>query len=546
MTNFNMIGSPAGPDPKRLLLAVVATSAVLLGYSYFFPPAVSVPVAQNAPTQNAAPHDAPSFGHVVPAHENATGFVSEQPVTFSLKETTDQRTSYTVTVNNLGGVIERFALTDFSKDAVIFDQKTLGSSLLRISSLSTDAAFNERSPYEVVSHDEKSIVLRHVTNQGLAIERHYRFHDKATITESISFKNLSSAPVRLQPKFFGVKRDVNVVEPSFFNTGVQGQNIAVKTFDDYERLSYGDLKDKNKQMSSVKYVAFDDQFFLAAILPNYATEIESAHLNVKEEEKKSKTAQITLTLKPFVLLNGEEKKFTHQFFIGPKQIDLLSSLTPPLDENIDFGWFGVLSRPMLWLLVQIYGFVNNYGLAIILITFVIKMLTYPLTQKSYQSQQQMKTLQPKIKELQQKFGHDRTLQGQKQMELYKQHGVNPVSGCLPILVQFPIWIAFFQMLRNSVELYDQPFYWWITDLTLPDQFYVMPILMGATMLIQQAFTPPPADQPQMKYVMWSMPIFLTFIMLNMPSGLSLYMLTNNLLTIIQQLIIKRQSEKVNA
>ena len=148
----------------------------------------------------------------------------------------------------------------------------------------------------------------------------------------------------------------------------------------------------------------------------------------------------------------------------------------------------------------------------------------------------MKELQPKIKELQTKYGHDRTLLGQKQMELYRAEGINPVAGCLPMLIQLPIWFAFFQMLRSSVELYDQPFYWWITDLTRPDQYYVLPVLMGVSMLIRQFFTPTPADQPQMKYVMWAMPVFLTFIMLNMPCGLSLYILTNNLLTILQQII----------
>jgi len=256
-------------------------------------------------------------------------------------------------------------------------------------------------------------------------------------------------------------------------------------------------------------------------------------------------ATIELILKPFVLVPSEEKSFTHQLFIGPKQVDLLASIKPPLDENIDFGWFGILSRPMLWLLVQIYNVVHNYGLAIIIITFIIKLLTYPLTQKSFSSQQAMKELQPKIKGLQQKYGHDRTLLGQKQMELYKTEGINPLAGCLPILIQLPIWFAFFQMLRSSVELFDQPFYGWITDLTLPDRYYVLPVLMGASMMIQQLFTPTPADQPQMKYVMLAMPIFLTFIMLNMPSGLSLYILTNNLLTILQQIIIKRQAVKVS-
>lgn len=555
MTSFDMMNSPQGPDPKRLLLAVVATSAVLLVYSYFFAPVQPLPVAQveqaEAVQKIALPpvEKAPELPTM--AHAQATPTtIPITSISFEVDEkphqTNPERASYRAEITNRGGVIERFALTDFSHETVIFDDKALGSSLLRISSESPELSFDEKSPYEIVAQDKNKILLRHVSNFGLAIEREYQFLEKATIKEKITFKNLATAPLRVSPKFSAIKRDVEVKEPSFMNPGVQGQNIAVKTEGKYERFTYADIKDQSKEISSAKYLAFDDQFFLAAILPDYQEAIGQVNIVVKEEEKHGKVANIAITLKPFVLLAGEEKSLSHQFFIGPKQIDLLSSLTYPLDENVDFGWFGVLSRPMLWLLVQIYGFVKNYGLAIILITIVIKLLTYPLTQKSFTSQQQMKKLQPKIKELQQKFGHDRTALGQKQMELYREHGVNPVAGCLPILIQLPIWIAFFQMLRNSVELFDQPFYWWIRDLTLPDQYFVMPILMGVTMLIQQAFTPPPAEQPQMKYVMWTMPIFLTFIMLNMPSGLSLYMLTNNLLTILQQIIIKGQSGKANA
>ncbi len=552
MTSLNNFGAPQGPDPKRLLIAVVATSAVLMVYSYFFAP---TPATQQAPTAEVATKEAPAAviekatpEQRAPAFAGATGQLAEQSLDFVVKEkAADKRhASYNAEISNVGGVIAEYALTDFNTPAVIFDRKTLGSSLIRISSAEGEQIFDERSPYAVLAHDAHSARLRHVTDKGLAIDRYYEFLDEGMIKERITFSNLSPNVVRVSPKFTAIKRDINVVEPGFFNQGTQGQSIAVKSAGDYERMSYGDLKDKAKQISSFKYVAFDDQFFLAAIIPDYANEIDVTNLSVKEEEKQSKTAEIAMSLKPFVLLSGEEKVFSHRFFIGPKQIDLLSSLPVPLDENIDFGWFGVLSRPMLWLLVQIYGFVHNYGLAIILITLVIKLLTYPLTQKSFRSQQEMKKLQPQIKVLTQKYGHDRTILGQKQMELYKERGVNPVAGCLPILIQFPIWIAFFQMLRNSVELYDQPFYWWITDLTQPDHYYVMPILMGVTMLIQQAFTPPPSDQPQMKYVMWAMPIFLTFIMLNMPSGLSLYMLTNNLLTIIQQLLIKRHSGKVIA
>jgi YidC/Oxa1 family membrane protein insertase len=195
---------------------------------------------------------------------------------------------------------------------------------------------------------------------------------------------------------------------------------------------------------------------------------------------------------------------------------------------------------MLWVLMQNYGFIGNFGLAIILLTLIVKLITFPLTQKSYVSMQQMKTVAPELKALQKKYAHDRQLQGQKQMELYREKGINPMAGCLPMFIQMPIWIALYRTLWGSVELYQQPFVGWLIDLTLPDPLYILPVAMGVTMAIQTAFQPAPEDQPQMKYIMWGMPVFLTFIMLNLPAGLSLYMLTNNLLTILQQAYIKKK------
>lgn len=556
MTNFNMMDSPTGTDPKRLLLAVVATSAVLMLYSYFFPPTQPVPVAEQVekkpviatkPSEVAIGEDNNRFAS---AHEHATGILPEKISTFSVTDqagtATSARTSYAVDISSVGGSIERYVLSDFRQESVIFDNHKLNSSLFSLSSREADRSFDASSSYEILSQDKNSIRLRHVTKQGLAIERHYQFLQNASMTEAITFKNLSDVPVRVSATLSAVKRDAEKKESSFLNPGVSAQSLAVKTGSGYERIAYADLLDKPKNFSSLTYFAFDDQFFLAAMVPKYVDAIEDVKLVVTEQDKLAPTAHIDVNLKSFVLLRDEEKILRHEFFIGPKQIDLLAAKTPPLDENIDFGWFGVLARPMLWLLVQINGLINNYGIAIILLTLVIKLLTYPLTQKSFSSQAAMKKLQPKIEELKQKYGHDRTMFGQKQLELFREHGINPLAGCLPLLIQLPIWFAFFQMLRNSVELFDQPFYWWITDLTRPDQYYVLPILMGVSMLIQQAFTPPPAEQPHMKYVMWTMPIFLTFIMLNMPSGLSLYLLTNNLLTIGQQIIIKRQSERINA
>jgi len=547
MTQYNMIEAPQGPDPKRLLLAVVATSAVLMVYSYFFAPEQQVVVQEKTTPAQISPEEKPSE---IRAHEpiNAHPMASSGSLPIVTKDfsvlepvsdKTPERTSYRAQISSEGGLLSAFVLTGFSQEKFLWDQKLTGSSLLRLASQNKLITLSPDAIYEVVKSDKSDLLLKHVTPEGLSIERSYEFLDRGRINESLVIKNLSQAPLKAELTLSAVKIGNKNVEPGLMNPGVQSETIAVKT-DKYERINYADILDKTKSFNNAKYFAFDDQFFLSAVIPTSETTFDRVQVGVTNLDENRQEARVELFLKTTVLVPNEESKFTHQFFLGPKQVDLLSSLKPPLDENIDFGWFGVLSRPMLWLLVQIYNFVHNYGWAIIIITFIIKLLTYPLTRKSFASQQAMKELQPKIKELQTKFGHDRTLLGQKQMELYRAENINPVAGCLPMLIQLPIWFAFFQMLRSSVELYDQPFYWWITDLTRPDQYYVLPVLMGLSMLAQQLLTPTPADQPQMKYVMWAMPVFLTFIMLNMPCGLSLYILTNNLLTIVQQIIIKKQ------
>ncbi|MCA9508534.1 MAG: membrane protein insertase YidC [Myxococcales bacterium] len=552
MTQFNMVDPGQGPDIKRLLLAVVVSSAILMAYSYFFPQQ-NAPIAQSKPTPELKKEELraeakevvnEAHAHFAGATSTTTPLVSKEFVVPQSENAFDARTSYKAQISSRGALLSEFVLTDFSQEKPLLSEQDNGSSWLRLTSRNNALSVDENSNYEIVSSDASSILFRFVSSEGLQIDRHYQFHPDGKISEIITWKNLSKVPLKSEFILSAVKDGEAQAEPGLMNPGVQAESLVVKLPKEHEKLSYKDLATQSQSFHNCSYVAFDDQFFISAFLLSENEKIEKVEARVKEINDIRREARFDIHLKPFILMNGEEKSFSYNMFMGPKQVSLLASVRPPLDENIDFGWFGILSRPMLWLLVQIFGFVHNYGIAIILITLIIKLLTYPLTAKSFSSQQSMKVLQPKLKELQGKFGHDRTLLGQKQMELYKQHGVNPVAGCLPMLIQLPIWFAFFQMLRSSVELLDQPFYWWIKDLTRPDQYFVLPVLMGLSMLIQQIFTPPPADQPQMKYVMWAMPIFLTFIMLKMPSGLSLYILTNNLLTILQQIIIKRQSIKV--
>jgi len=242
-------------------------------------------------------------------------------------------------------------------------------------------------------------------------------------------------------------------------------------------------------------------------------------------------------------------KATYQIYAGPKQVELLRAYGRGLDTAIDYGpvsnYFAFFARILLWVMNKFYSFAHNWGAAIVLLTLLVKALLYPLTVKSMMSMQEMKKLQPKVDALKAKYGDDKEKMNQEVMRLYQEHKVNPLGGCLPLLLQMPVWLALYATLQTSVELYRQPFLW-VKDLTAYDPFYILPLAMGVSSFIMQKISPQPADNAQAKMLLYFMPIFFTFIMLKLPAGLTLYIFVNNLLSIAQQQWIIRKDRKATA
>jgi len=243
-----------------------------------------------------------------------------------------------------------------------------------------------------------------------------------------------------------------------------------------------------------------------------------------------------VTLEP-----GESRSFKFKLWTGPKELDGLQDAGLRMETAIDFGIFGVLSLPILAFLKFLNGLIGSWGLAIIALTVCIKLALFPLSQKSYRSMKGMQALQPEINELKEKHGDDKEALNREMMELWKSHGVNPMGGCLPMIIQMPIWFALYRVLWNSVELYQQPFLYFC-DLSLRDPLGVFPLVLGVTMFAQQKFTPNTATDPTQKMVMKFMPIFFSVIMFSLPAGLVVYILINNILSIAQQWVIHRQHD----
>jgi YidC/Oxa1 family membrane protein insertase len=237
-----------------------------------------------------------------------------------------------------------------------------------------------------------------------------------------------------------------------------------------------------------------------------------------------------------------EQTFETTLFVGPKLQSQLEQVTPTLKLTVDYGWLTIISEPLFWLLSKIERVVNNWGLAIIIVTILIKLVFYKLTQASGRSMAKMREIQPRMKALQERYKDDRQQLSQAMMELYKREKVNPAAGCLPILIQMPFFLAFYWVLLESVEMRQAPFALWIDDLSARDPYFILPFIMGVAMFVQQKLNPTPAD-PMQARVMQIMPIVFTVFFAFFPSGLVLYWVTNTILSIAQQWRINKVVEE---
>lgn len=290
-----------------------------------------------------------------------------------------------------------------------------------------------------------------------------------------------------------------------------------------------------ERKGDVKWSAIQDKYFLSVLMPKQA-----ASAVAKKEGDKLASAGVRFNA------SAGGSVMQMQLYAGPKEYDTLKVFNVGLEDTIDFGWFifgswslvkGV-AKPIFYILRFLYDFTHNYGVTIILLTVMLKLMFAPLQYKSYKSMKQMQMIQPKVLALQNKFKDDRDRLNKELIKLYKDHKVNPVGGCLPMVLQMPVFVALFNILYMTIDLRQAPFLLWIKDLSVQDPYYVLPIIMGVTMVIQQKITPTTMDPTQAK-IMLFMPVFMTFLFLNFAAGLVLYWLTNNVLTITQQVVTER-------
>ena len=303
-----------------------------------------------------------------------------------------------------------------------------------------------------------------------------------------------------------------------------------------------DLQEKGIAVTGgLKWGAIESNYFLFAVMPKDSETLLSAGMD-------SGIFRMAVT-EDATFMPNVAKTLKASYFIGSTDRAMLGTMPNELSEAVNFGWFDILAKPLLIGLNFFYGYVHNYGIAIILLTIIIKLLFWPLSQKSYGSMEQMKKLQPMVSKLREKYGDDKQRLNQETMALYKTYKVNPMGGCLPMIVQIPVFFGLYKALLGAVELRHAPFIAhvpftdlpWLADLSAKDPYYITPVIMGVTMFLQQKMTPSAGDPTQQK-IMLLMPLIFTFMFLQFPSGLVVYWLLNNVLSIGQQLMIARKTK----
>ena len=289
------------------------------------------------------------------------------------------------------------------------------------------------------------------------------------------------------------------------------------------------------EKGDIGWYSFEGEYFAALLVPPSAE--RSLTMAVKGDEKN--ILKVRGTLSPISIPPKQAIKVPYRIYLGPKEIRPLKELGVGAEKLLDFGFFSIVAKPILWFLNLTNSVTRNYGIDIIIVSILIKIIFIPLTQISMKSMKEMQKVQPEMTRLRETYKNDKARLQQEIMLLYKRRKINPMSGCLPMLIQIPVFIALYNALQNAIEMRHAPFFWWIKDLSAKDPIYITPLIMGATMVLQQKMTPTSADPTQAKMFML-MPIMFTFLFLSFPSGLVLYWLVNNVLSIAHQYYMNKQ------
>jgi YidC/Oxa1 family membrane protein insertase len=501
---------------NKTVLAIVLSLAVLIGFQLLFQPPQPELVPQPPVVEKKA--ESPE-SVVVP--------VTPGTVSVADREITVENSLYSAVLSSRGGTIKSWSIkaykNDKNEDVVLLERP---GTVPALSIGGTDSFELANANFAVTGDDlklnggkESGRIIFEYSGEGISVRRTYTFHSdtyKVDVTDEVN--GLPQYWITLGSGF-GI----------FQSAEESGTHVGpiLLTGTTLEELKPKDLSETNTFRQDLKWIAQQDKYFFSALVP--ATAVEEARAWTYKDS-------------PVIAFKSNEKVNNFVLYAGPKEHKRLNNLNIGLEHIVDFGFFSIIARPLFWILIFFYDFIGNYGWAIVMLTIVTRIPFIPLLNKGQKSMRKLQELQPKMAEIKEKYKKDPPKMQKEMTELYKKNKVNPVGGCLPMLLQIPVFFALYKVLLVAIELRGAPFIFWVTDLSMKDPYYVLPIIMGLTMFIQQKMTPSTMDPKQAKIMMF-LPLIFTFMFLGFASGLVLYWLVNNILSIIQQFFVNKKLSK---
>ncbi|MBI3597317.1 MAG: membrane protein insertase YidC [Nitrospirae bacterium] len=523
---------------KRFVLFLILSFAIMMAYPYFvdklglFPPQRTGQAEKSSDERPAI--QKPSGPAIAGTHETAPGPTEEQTIHVNTP-------LYHAVFSSRGGNLVLFELKKYTvsdRETRVKLYQDLPDTTPAFAILTPDAGLNKRLDHGLYAVDGRDLTLDEQNKTGALTFRYQDPETGARVSKRVAFGS-DTYRMALDIETEALPDHYLFSMGSDFGITDWGQKRGFVGFVGPITDLGGELIKDNpakierevRHDGPIAWTALQDKYFIAAAIPTAASAAVV-----------SRTSETVINTAVEFKLAGPGSSIKHLvLYAGPKEHQRLKALGVGLEETVDFGWFIYgswaivrwIAKPLFHILQFLHSFTGNYGVAIILLTIGVRILFIPLTHKSYRSMKDMQALQPQLQALQKKYKDDKQRLQREMMELYQKNKVNPVGGCLPMILQIPVFVALFNVLYTTIEIRQAPFILWIRDLSDMDPYYVLPIIMGLTMLIQQKMQPTTMDPIQAK-IFLMMPIFMTFLFVSFPSGLVLYMITNNVLTIGQQ------------
>jgi YidC/Oxa1 family membrane protein insertase len=529
-------------DPKRLILFVIFSFSILMLWEGWQRDHQPKPVAQST-AQQQADSGIPQAASGKPAAVQENGGFS-LPKGERVRVKTDM---VLAEIDTNGADLRHLELlkhrddTDKSKNFVLLNDSKLPAVYVAQSGLiganlpSHKAVFTASGNDYTLQpgQDQLEVKLSWTGSDGVQVDKIYTFH-RASYVVDLRYEIHNGSGAVLDPSvYYQIVHDSESSKGSRMMPTFTGGAYYTEA-DKFKKVKFDDMQKSNlSKNANDGWLALIQHYFVGAWLPKEGTPREYYTKQLADKIYSIGAVSHIGSVAP-----GANTEVKARFFAGPQEQDHLKTVAPGLEYVVDYGWLTVIASPLFWVLSAIQKLVHNWGVSIILLTVLIKLAFYPLSAKSYKSMAQMRELAPRLQRMKEQYGDDRQKMHQAMMELYKTEKINPMGGCLPILVQIPVFISLYWVLLGSVEMRHAPFALWIHDLSAIDPYYVLPILMGITMIIQTKLNPTPPDPIQAK-VMMIMPIVFSVFFFFFPAGLVLYWLVNNVLSIAQQWNINR-------